>query len=227
MPKKEIARAASYLLKRYPYCRQYNMIWSKKKEPPFKVLIGTILSQRSRDETTERVSRLLFSKYPDAQSIASLPLKQLEKLVKPSGPYHQKAHNIKRTCEALISKHRGKVPRTEEELMQLPGVGQKTADCVLLYGYGKAVIPVDTHVHKLSNLFGWVKTRTPEQTKAELEKLVKGNRRKIVNCVLVSLGQETRYNKESLVKTMKPVMRDIGKRVDAFKARRKEKGFDR
>ena len=222
MDKREMEKVLTQLLKRYPYCRKYIMLWSKREEPPFKVLIGTILSQRSRDEVTNVVSKRLFSKYSDARAVAKAPLKDLEKVIKPSGPYHQKAHNIKETCKILVKKYNGKVPETEEELVALPGVGQKTADCVLLYAYGKPVIPVDTHVHKMANVFGWVNTKTPEQTKYELEKNIKGEKRGIVNCVLVSLGQETRYNREKLVKIMKPVMPDIGKKVDIFKKKRRK-----
>ena len=216
-----------HLLKRYPTCQAYNMLWTTKREPPFRVLIGTILSQRSRDETTEKVAAAFFSKYKDVYAVAKAPLKEIERVIRPSGPYHQKARNIKQTCEMLVQKYNGKVPRTEEELMKLPGVGQKTCDCVLLYGYGAEVVPVDTHVHKLANIFGWVKTKTPEQTKIELEKLVKGNKRKVVNCVLVSLGQETRYNTTKMNKALGKLVPDIEKRLKDFQKRRKSKDFDR
>ncbi len=223
----DAANTVKHLLKRYPSCRQYNMIWARRREPPFKVLIGTIISQRSRDETTEKVARALFGKYNTAEKIARLPLRALEEIVKPSGPYHQKAHNIKKTCEALAEKFDGKVPRDAESLLSLPGVGQKTADCVLLYGFGKDVIPVDTHVHKLANLLGWVRTKKPEQTKVELEKIFSGKERKVVNCVLVSLGQETRYNPKKLEEAIGKAVPDVARKHKKFQLRRKRKDFDR
>lgn len=219
-----IFKTLSFLIKRYPYCRNSVMLWSRRLEPPFRVLIGTILSQRSRDETTEKVAARLFAKYPDARAIAKASLKELERTIKPSGPYHQKAHNIKRTCEILVGKYGGRVPEKLDELLALPGVGQKTADCVLLYGYGKPVIPVDTHVHKMANLLGWVRTKRPEQTKHALEKMIRGRVRASVNCALVSLGQETRYNKEKLVKILAPVVPDIGRRYEMWRRIRRHPG---
>lgn len=200
----EINDVIAQLLKKFPHCRGNIMNWATKKEPPFKVLIGTILSQRTKDINSARAVKALFARYGTPQKLAKAPLKEIEKLIRIAGPYHQKAHNIKATCKILVEKYKGKVPDTEPELLALPGVGQKTCDCVLLYGYGKAVIPVDVHVHRLSNLFGWVKTKKPEQTKHELENIVKGPKRRVVNCLLVSLGQATRYKKERFKEHLGP-----------------------
>jgi len=201
---RDIDAVIRQLLKKFPHCRENVMLWAEKREPPWKVLVGTILSQRTRDENTEKAAKALFAKYPSVQKIARAPIKEIEKLIRISGPYHQKAHNIKKTCQILVERYGGRVPDNEAELLTLPGVGQKTCDCVLLYGYGKNVVPVDVHVHRLSNLFGWVKTKTPEQTKHELEKIIKGRKRRVVNCLLVSLGQATRYKKEKLQEYLGP-----------------------
>jgi endonuclease-3 len=140
------------------------------REDPFQVLISTVLSQRTRDENTEKASQRLFSKYKAAEQLASAPLKNIEQLIKPSGFYRVKAKRIKQISQILVKKYRGKVPQKFEELMKLPGVGRKTANCVLVFAYRLPAIPVDTHVHRISNRIGLVKTKTPEETETELVK---------------------------------------------------------
>jgi endonuclease-3 len=143
-----------------------------KTEDPFRVLIATILSQRTRDEMTERASARLFLKYASPQAIANADVKDLERLIRPVGFYHQKAGMIQKVSRALLERHGGSVPRTFEALLQLPQVGPKTANCVLVYGFGEARIPVDTHVHRISNRLGLVRTRTPEATETALMRIV-------------------------------------------------------
>lgn len=121
---------------------------------PFKVLISTILSQRTRDEKTEVASARLFAKYGTPDAIATAPLEELVELVRPVGFYRQKATAIREVSRILVTHHGGTVPDSYEELLSLPQVGPKTANCVLVYGYGKPAIPVDVHVSVISRRLG-------------------------------------------------------------------------
>jgi len=141
---------------------------------PLSILIGTILSARTRDESTSAVVRELFSKYKTAGSLARAKLLDVEKIIKRTGFYHVKAKRIIQVASIINSKYSGQVPKTMEELLGLPGVGRKTANCVLVYAFDKPAIPVDTHVHRISNRLGLVKTKIPEETEIELmEKIPK------------------------------------------------------
>jgi endonuclease-3 len=140
---------------------------------PFDVLIATILSQRSRDETTERVFRLLKARWPDAASLAAADVDEVDKAIHSIGFHRQKARGVVAAARALVERHGGSVPASREALMALPMVGPKTAGCVLVYAFGEATaIPVDTHVHRISNRLGWVRTSGPERTELELERRV-------------------------------------------------------
>lgn len=139
---------------------------------PWQTLIATILSARSRDETTEVVARQLFSVYPTCHSLAAAPVRTVEKLVKRTGFYKTKARRIIEVSRLLVQRYSGVVPDDMDALLQLPGVGRKTASCVLVYAFGKPAIPVDTHVHRISNRLGWVRTRTPEKTEIALRKWI-------------------------------------------------------
>jgi len=158
-------------------------------EDPFKVLISTILSQRTRDEMTDKASHQLFARYPDAKSIANASLSSISRLIKPVGFYRQKAAGIRNVSRILLSEYGGEVPRAFDELLKLPSVGPKTANCVLVYGFGIPRIPVDTHVHRISNRLGIVKTKTPEQTEAALMKAVPEEYWIDLNGLLVRFGQ--------------------------------------
>ncbi|KAF6243610.1 DNA lyase [Nitrosopumilus sp. b1] len=141
---------------------------------PFSILIGTILSARTKDESTTKVVKELFKRYKDAKALANAKLKDVEKIVKPIGFYHVKAKRIIEVASIINSKYKGKVPDILDELVELPGVGRKTANCVLVYAFEKPAIPVDIHVHRISNRLGLVKTKTPEETEMELmEKIPK------------------------------------------------------
>jgi endonuclease-3 len=160
-------------------------------ENPFRVLITTVLSQRNRDEMTDKAAKKLFKKYNTARKLSEADTKEIEKLIKQSGFYKTKAKRIKEISRILIKEHSGKVPDELESLLKLPGVGRKTANCVLVYAYRKPAIPVDTHVHKISNRIGWVKTKTPEQTENALIKIVPKKYWLDVNNLLVMHGQKT------------------------------------
>lgn len=156
---------------------------------PFHVLIATVLSQRTRDENTRKAADRLFSEFYDVESIAKAEVATIEELIRPAGFPHQKAKAIKELCIILRDQYRGIVPRDLEELISLPMVGRKTANCVLAYGFGDDAICVDTHVHRISNLLGEVCTKTPDDTEMILRKKVPQERWKEINRYLVRHGQ--------------------------------------
>jgi len=156
---------------------------------PFKVLIATILSARTKDEVTIKASRKLFSAADNPYDMIKLGEKKISELIYPVGFYRNKAKNIVQICKELIEKYGGKVPDTMEELLKLKGVGRKTANLVLILGYDKMGICVDTHVHRITNRWGYVKTKTPEETEMELRKKLPKKHWKEINELLVSFGQ--------------------------------------
>jgi len=141
-------------------------------DDPYKTLVATILSARTRDENTVKVSAKLFEVYSTPEEIANAPLRKLEGLVRSSGFYKVKARRIRDVSRQIVDEFNGKVPDSIDGLLRLRGVGRKTANCVLVYAYGKPAIPVDVHVHRISNRLGWVKTKTPEETEKALAGLV-------------------------------------------------------
>ena len=158
-----------------------------KRYDPFKILISTILSARSRDEVTYPLCEELFSKYPDAKSLANANPKEVSKMLKPIGFYRQKTKYIIETSKMVLEK--GRVPSTIEELVKFPGVGRKVAGCVVVYAHGKNAIPVDTHVHRLSNRIGLVSTKNPEKTEIELMKITPHRYWQLVNDLFVWYGK--------------------------------------
>ena len=167
---------------RVPYLRNH-------AEDPFQVLIGTILSQRTRDANTDRASALLFARYPDAQSLARARPSDVEPLIRATGYYRTKARAICATAREILRRFDGTVPKDLESLLTLPGVGPKTANCVIVFGYGEPAVPVDTHVHRISNRLGVVRTRTPEQTESALRRVVPQRFWIPLNPLLVQHGQ--------------------------------------
>ena len=156
---------------------------------PLSILIGTILSARTRDENTSAVVRKLFARYKSARSLAQAKLLDVEKIIKSTGFYHVKAKRIIEVASLIDSRYSGKVPDTLEELLKLPGVGRKTANCVLVYAFEKPAIPVDTHVHRISNRLGLVQTKTPEETELELMKKIPKKYWLRINDTFVMYGQ--------------------------------------
>jgi endonuclease III len=155
----------------------------------FQILIGTILSARSRDEMTEKVCTILFDKYPTPERLARANSRQLKSVLRVIGFYRQKAKYIVETARIIVRRHKGKVPDTFDELIQLPGVGRKVANCVLVYAFGKAAIAVDTHVHRITNRFGWVRTTSPEETERTLAKFLPRRHWLTINELLVTHGK--------------------------------------
>jgi endonuclease-3 len=156
---------------------------------PFKVLIGTILSARTRDENTTKVVRRFFERFHSPNEVASADIDEIKEIIHSIGFYNVKAERIKTVARTLVEKYGGKVPSSIDDLLALPGVGRKTANCVLVYAFDKPAIPVDIHVHRISNRIGLVKTKTPEQTEAELAKQVDRNLWTKVNDTFVMYGQ--------------------------------------
>ena len=156
---------------------------------PLSILIGTILSARTRDENTSAVVKKLFARYKSARALAQARLSDVEKIIKSTGFYHVKAKRIMEVASLIDSKYSGKVPNTLEELLSLPGVGRKTANCVLVYAFEKPAIPVDTHVHRISNRLGLVQTKTPEETEMELMKKIPKKYWLKINDMFVMYGQ--------------------------------------
>ena len=161
-----------------------------EKEDPFFVLIFTILSARNRDSQTYKAANSLFNKFPTMESLAAASTAEIEKTIKFIGLFRQKAKRVKAVSQQLLEKYSGKVPDDMEALLQLPGVGRKTASCVLIYAFNKPAIAVDTHVHRISNRIGIVATKTPQQTEAALMQLLPRNKWLGINEVLVKHGQQ-------------------------------------
>ncbi len=139
---------------------------------PYKVLVATVISQRTREEQTTAVSERVFARYPDVLALASASEPELYNLLQGSEYREEKAPRLLALARLLRDEHGGAVPDTVEALLTLPGVGRKTANCVLIYAFNKAAICVDTHCHRIANRLGWVTTKTPDQTEKALEKMM-------------------------------------------------------
>jgi endonuclease-3 len=165
-------------------------ISQSREEDPFQVTIATLLSARTQDATTYAASERLFSRAATPAAMSRLTVKQIEKLIYPVSFYRYKARYIKATCAKLLKEFDGKTPSTMEGLLSLPGVGRKTANLVLILAYeSRKNICVDTHVHRISNRLGWVRTRTPEQTEQALYRAARRRWWPIINLYLVTWGQ--------------------------------------
>ena len=156
---------------------------------PFKVLISTVLSLRTKDATTEKASHRLFEKGQTPEGLLRLSVLEIEKLIYPVGFYHTKAKNVLHICQDLLSRFEGKVPENMEDLLTLQGVGRKTANLVLTVGYNKPGICVDTHVHRISNRLGLVDTKSANETEMVLRKILPPKYWIGYNDTLVSYGQ--------------------------------------
>lgn len=156
---------------------------------PFTVLISCILSLRTKDKTTIEASQRLFQVADNPQDMLQLSPRQIQRLIYPVGFYRIKAKVISGICRRLMAQFGGNVPSDRQQLLQFKGVGRKTANLVLGLGYGIPAICVDTHVHRIPNRLGWVRTTTPEQTETALEKLIPKRSWIRLNTYLVAFGQ--------------------------------------
>lgn len=161
----------------------------ERGKDPFVVLIGTILSQRTRDERTEDAVKRLFERFKGVEDLAEASPDEVAELIRGVGFYRSKSKSIVEVARIIRDKYKGIVPKDMEELLKLPSVGRKTANCVLVYGHGLNAIPVDTHVHRIANRIGIVSTRTPEETEMKLREKVPERLWIILNDLLVSFGR--------------------------------------
>ncbi|MEM3891573.1 MAG: endonuclease III [Nitrososphaerales archaeon] len=161
-----------------------------RRADPFKVLIATILSHRTRDKATIVASENLFRVYSSAKELSEADISEIEALIKPVGFYRVKAKRIKEVSKIIYEKYGGVVPDDFNTLLSLPSVGRKTANCVLVYGFGRPAIPVDTHVHRISNRLGLVSTKTPYETEEALKKVIDVKFWLDINDLLVRFGQK-------------------------------------
>jgi len=157
---------------------------------PFRVLVSTVVSARTKDETTKEVSERLLSRVRNANDLAGIPLSELERLLYPAGFYRTKARSLKRLAEVLLQQYGGGVPDTLGELVSLPGVGRKTANLVLIVAFGKPGVCVDTHVHRICNRWGLVRTKKPNETEVALRAAVPRRLWHRINALLVPFGRE-------------------------------------
>src|SRR5262245_52240144 len=164
-------------------------ISEEQEKDPFQVLIGTLLSARTKDATTLAASTRLFKVARTPEAMARLPVRRIERLIFPVSFYRHKAKHVKETCRMLVDRFGGHVPGTMDELLTLPGVGRKTANLVLIISFKSGRnICVDTHVHRISNRLGWVRTRTPEETEQALYKATAARWWPYMNLHIVTWG---------------------------------------
>ncbi|MBN1168850.1 endonuclease III [Candidatus Woesebacteria bacterium] len=163
---------------------------------PYKTLVSTIMSSRTKDETTLDASKRLFKKAPNIKKLDQLGELEIRDLIYPVGFYKTKAKHLKKLTKALIVKFDSKVPVTRSNLVSLPGVGRKTANLILNRAFGKPAIAVDTHVHRISNLIGWVNTKNPDQTEEKLMEIIPKKYWGEINTLFVSVGRNHNSKKK-------------------------------
>ena len=161
----------------------------QESRDPFRVLVSTIISLRTKDEVTADASRRLLARAPDPAALVRLEEGEIQRLIFPAGFYRNKAHHFKMTAQQLLDRFGGTVPTEMDDLLSLPGVGRKTANLVRNLGYGLPGICVDTHVHRVSNRTGWVLTKSPDQTEKALEKVLPRKYWITINGLLVRFGK--------------------------------------
>lgn len=157
---------------------------------PYKTLVSTLLSSRTKDEVTLEASKKLFKKAPNIKKLNNIEIEELKNLIYPVGFYRTKAKHLKKLADIIITKYNNKIPSTRFELVRLPGVGRKTANLVLNRAFSIPAIAVDTHVHRISNMLGWVNTITPKETEKELIKVLPIKYWKDINRLFVSIGRQ-------------------------------------
>jgi endonuclease III len=189
MPKNNIEKIMQTLKAYYPSTEKTTLNRMRSNPEAFRILISCLLSLRTQDKNTEIASKKLFEVADTPEEIINLPLKQLEKLIFSSGYYKNKARTIKHVSEIILKDYNGKVPDTREELESIKGIGPKTANIVLAFAFGKNVLPIDTHCHRIPNRLGWVKTKTPVQTEIELGKILPEEYWADFNAIFVQFGK--------------------------------------
>lgn len=171
--------------------KEYPGFPSHYKEEPFRSLIGTVLSQRTRDEVTVKVSETLFKVANTPEKMEKISVSKIKELIKPINFYKTKARRIQKISRILARDYNGKVPKTREELMKLPGVGKKTADCVLSFSYGKQAIPIDTHVEVMAKRLGIADKKDGyDEIQEKLYSIVPIGKRNMINFLFVEHGKK-------------------------------------
>jgi endonuclease III len=190
MSKNNIIAVMKILSKKYNSNIETTLNRMRQKPDPFKILVSCLLSLRTRDENTERASNKLFAVANTPKEILGISLKKLEKLIFSSGHYKKKARTLKHVSQVLIEQFDSRVPSTREELLSINGIGPKTANIVLAFAFGKKVLPIDIHCHRIPNRLGWIETKTPEQTEEVLEKILPKKYWTEFNAIFVQFGRE-------------------------------------
>ncbi|GBD26994.1 Endonuclease III [bacterium HR30] len=164
-------------------------LMAEQNRGPFRVLIGCLLSLRTKDETTAGAVKRLFALGETPQELLQVPTRKIEQAIYPVGFYRTKAKRIREICRILVDRYGGHVPQSLDQLLELPGVGRKTANLVLAKGFDLPGICVDTHVHRITNRWGYVRTRNPHQTEFVLRSCLPQRYWKEINDLLVAFGQ--------------------------------------
>ncbi len=189
MKKEDIDRVVELLRDAYRQFKEPVVTLVAKDNDPYKVLVSTVLSLRTKDDVTHDASLRLFEKAPNIYALNRLTEEEIARLIYPVGFYKTKAKNLKKIARIIIEQHKGKVPDSLDELLKLPNVGRKTANLVLAKGYNIPAICVDIHVHRISNRLGLVKTKNPEETEFALRKILPKKYWIEFNDLLVPFGQ--------------------------------------
>lgn len=191
MNKKENINKIMQILEKYFDYKERTTLnrMRKNNEDAFKILISCLLSLRTQDKNTEIASSRLFAVAQTPKEILKIPIKKLEKLIYSSGHYKKKARILKSVSKEILERFHGKVPETREELMSIKGIGPKTSNIVLSFAFNQDVLPIDVHCHRIPNRLGWLKTKKPEQTEIELEKILPKIYWKEFNGIFVLFGK--------------------------------------
>jgi len=185
-----ISKTMQILGKKYP--RSTTTLNSMRGESsPFEILISCLLSLRTRDEVTDVVSRDLFEIANTPDGILKIPTPRLKKIIFKTGHYNKKTETLKLVSRELISRFEGKVPNNYDDLISIKGIGPKTANIVLAFAFGKLVLPIDVHCHRIPNRLGWIKTKTPEETEKVLTEILPKKYWREFNSAFVQFGRET------------------------------------
>ncbi|MDN5342291.1 MULTISPECIES: endonuclease III domain-containing protein [Oceanotoga] len=183
-------KEAKIIIENYPYYHE--------NTDPYVVLVSTVLSQRTKDENTDKATKQLFSVFKDVFEISKVNPESLYDLIKPAGMFKQKSERIVKLSKILVNKYNGNVPNDLEKLLELPGVGRKTANIVLYVSFGLNAMAVDTHVHRISNRLGWISTKKPEDSEFALMKIINKDLWGPLNGSMVAFGQKTCRPKKPL-----------------------------
>jgi len=162
---------------------------NREGEYAYRILISTVLSSRTKDGVTAEAAERLFAQAPSPEELSQLPEEEIERLIYPVGFYRVKSKNIKKIAKLLVERYNGRAPKNLNELIQLPGVGRKTANLVLGIVYNIDSITVDTHVHRISNRIGLIQTRIPRETEQDLQIILPKKHWISYNKYLVAHGQ--------------------------------------